>query len=140
MCAHPKPFHPAAALLCAFALCIGLGLLVAGLLPPDHPLPPIRTAQNQTPVMTVLMDCGVPSGRSGDSEVCKVNFSMASFKTPSAKSSFVPVSTPRSGLYVGVQSYALLSQCGVYTPDPPTQQMQANLTMAKLPAPCERRR
>lgn len=30
--------------------CTGLGLLIAGLLQPDHPLPPIRTAPNQTPI------------------------------------------------------------------------------------------
>jgi hypothetical protein len=122
-CAHPKPFPPAAALLCAFTLCIGLGLLIGGLLPPDHPMPPIRTAQNQTPI-------SVPTQTTG-------------FKVTSAARStpmFAPVGTPRSGLYVGVQSYALLSPCGIYQPDPPTQQMQANLMMAKLPAPCERRR
>jgi hypothetical protein len=116
-----RPLNPAAVLALASIVLIGSGLLIAGLLPPDHPMPPIRTAQNQTPISTRVI---------GFSPTSAVR------STPM----FAPVGTPRSGLYAGVQSYALLSQCGIYTPDPPAQQMQANLMMAKLPAPCERRR
>jgi hypothetical protein len=112
-CAQPKPFPPAAALLCAFTLCIGLGLLVAGLRQPDHPLPPIRTASDQTPIALATKQ---PTS------------------TPMPSLAFAPVSTPRSTFFVRVQTYALLSLCGTYTVEVPNQPgMAASSSVQPVP-------
>lgn len=106
-CAHPKPFPPAAALALASTFCLGAGLLLAGLLQPDHPLPPIRTAGDQTPV-SMTLPTSIATG-----------FAPNSAKPPSPP--FRDVATPKSSFYVGVRSYALLSACGTYKVEVPNQ-------------------
>lgn len=106
--------NPAARLALACTGLAGIALLLAGLLTPDHPLPPIRTMGDQTLVARATKR---PTS------------------TPRPSLAFAPVSTPRSSFYVSVETYALLSPCGMYEVSMPDQVLIQNATAGKNPVP-----
>lgn len=53
-----SPLNPAATLALACISCLAIAMLVVGLLSPDPPMPPIRTAPNQTPMARPSLTTG----------------------------------------------------------------------------------
>jgi hypothetical protein len=106
-----RPLNPAAALVLASIGLAGIALLLAGLLAPDHPLPPIRTVPDQTPI------------------------ALTPRPTATVTLAFMPVATPRSSFYVSVETYALLSPCGMYEATMPDQVLIQNARAGKNPVP-----